>query len=186
MKKTALIAVLVLCLVLSACGIQPPQKTAEGTPWDADWTTLGAIMGVDPLEGWTLQRSEDVLAAEGMFYNVWTAGEAVTYTNENGDEVTSYEAEIHLVAAESDSAQAAQQLADDWNALTVERYPDSRSTDEEYAGQAFTVSTHDLGASATGTRDRAAIRVDVIVQEGADRDPAGILAEFLNHCHYAG
>lgn len=186
MKKAVLVLMMILCLLLSACGIKPPEKTSDGAAWDASWTTLGRAMGVEELEGWNLQRSEDVLAAEGMFYDVWTAGEAVTYTNEDGDEVTAYEAEIHLVVADSESAEKAQQLAADWEALTSERYPDCEVTQAEYAGQTFDICLTPQGASATGVRASCAIRVDVVVMESAAREPARILEDFLNHCHYAG
>lgn len=185
MKKLTVIFILCLCLALSACGIRPPEKASDGTPWNSDWTTMGSIMGVEKPEGWNLERSEDVLAAEGMFYNVWTMGEAMTYTNENGDEVTAYEAEIHLVAAQSDSPDKAAQMAADWETLTEERYPDRESSTAEYAGQTFTVSAYPEGACATGIRNNCAIRVDVIAREGFDKDPAQVLADFLNHCHYA-
>lgn len=185
MKRIVLSLALILCAALSACGIRPPEKASDGTPWNSDWTTMGSIMGVEELEGWTLERSEDVLAAEGMFYNVWTTGETITYTNDKGDEITAHDGEIYLVAAQSDSSEKAAQMAAEWITLTEERYPDREDSTAEYAGQSFAISVYPGGASATGIRENCAIRVDVAVREGFDRGPAQVLADFLNHCHYA-
>ena len=61
MKKTAIACALMLCLLLSACSANPPEKTADGADWGADWTTVSAFLGVEPMDGWTVQRNEDML-----------------------------------------------------------------------------------------------------------------------------
>lgn len=180
--------------MLSACGVKVPEKTADGKAWDKDWMTIGDMMGVEPREGWTVQRNEDVLAAEGTFYTSWTKGEAFTYTNENGDEITTYDAQIHLVVQEFDTPGGAEETAAHWQSLAKDRYTDMEETTGEYAGQSFEMTVYRFptgtgpdsrGASATGIRGNRAIRVDVVTLESLPEEPSDVLTDFLEHCHYA-
>lgn len=190
MRKTAIACILLLCLTLSACGAEAPEKTAGGEAWGRDWTTIGAFLGVEPMDGWTVQRNEDVLAAEGTFYASWTKGEAKSDTGENGGEITTYEAQIHLVVMELDTPENAAQTAAQWQSLARERYPDL----EESNDGSFQITTYSFpngsgsdskGASATGTRGSRAIRVDVVTRESFPQEPLAVLTNFLDHCHYA-
>lgn len=194
MKKTAFVCTLILCLMLSACGAKLPEKAADGTAWGEDWTTIGSALGVEPMDGWTVQRNEDVLAAEGTFYASWTKGEAISYTNENGDEVTTYDAQIHLVVMELETAADAEEAAAQWQSLAKERYPDMEKSNGEYAGQSFEIAVFSFPvgsgpasrrASATGIRGNLAIQVDVVTLEDFSQEPLEVLADFLEHCHYA-
>lgn len=194
MRKTAIVCTLVLCLMLSACGTKLPEKTADGAQWDKDWTTSGSALGVEPMDGWTVQRNEDVLAAEGTFYTSWTKGEAISYTNENGDEVTTYDAQIHLVVQEVDVSGDAELTAAQWQSLAKDRYANMEESNGEYAGQSFKITVYpfpegsgpaSLGASATGVRGNRAIRVDVVTLESFPEEPLDVLADFLERCHYA-
>lgn len=194
MKKTAILCTLMLCLMLSACSSQLPEKTADGAAWGKDWTTIGSVLGVEPMDGWTVQRNEDVLAAEGTFYASWTKGEAISYTNENGDKVTTYDAQIHLVVMELETAADAEKTATQWQSLAEERYPDMEKSTGEYAGQSYEIAVYPFpqgsgpaskGASATGIRGNLAIQVDVVTLEDFSQEPLEVLADFLEHCHYA-
>lgn len=194
MKKTALVCTLIFCLMLSACANQLPEKTAEGEAWGKDWTTIGSALGVEPMDGWTVQRNEDVLAAEGTFYASWTKGEAISDTNENGDKVTAYDAQIHLVLMELETAADAEQTAAQWQALAQERYPNLKKSNGEYDGQSFQIAAFSfpagsglasLGASATAVRGNRAIQVDVVTLESFPEEPLDVLADFLAHCRYA-
>lgn len=194
MKKTAFVCTLILCLLLSACGTKLPEKTADGAQWGKDWTTIGSALGVEPMDGWTVRRNEDVLAAEGTFYASWTKGEAISYTNENGDEVTTYDAQIHLVVQEFEIPGDAELTAALWQSLAKERYPNMEESNGEYAGQSFQITVYPFpdgsgpvskGASATGIRDSRAIRVDVVTLESFSQEPLDVLTDFLEHCRFA-
>lgn len=185
MKKQFVLAVLIFCLLLTGCS-KTPAKAVDGTPWNKEWTAIGSTLGVEAREDWVLSRQEDVLAAQGMFYYVWTKGDEVTYTNEFDETVTSHAAEIHLILSESPSDEDAQKIAGQWEELTRERYPEAEESRAVFAGQEFTVSTYTTeqskGASAAGLRGTGVIRVDVITLD--DENPETILADFLNICHY--
>lgn len=194
MKKAAILCTLMLCLMLSACGAKLPEKTVDGGAWDKGWTTIGSVLGVEPMDGWTVQRNEDVLAAEGTFYASWTKGEAISYTNENGDKVTTYDAQIHLVVMELETAADAEQTAAQWQSLAAERYTSLEQSTAQYAGQPFEIAVFSFpqgsgpaskGASATGIRGNLAIQVDVVTLEDFSQEPLEVLADFLEHCHYA-
>lgn len=185
MKKISLVCCIILCLLLAGCGQTLPEKTVDGTPWEESWVIMGSYVGVETPQNWEVQRNEDVLAAEGMYYAVWTTGNAHTYTNDTGDEVTTYDAEIHMVVTESDRLEDAAATASELEALTLERYPNATSYTEEYAGQTFQIWTYSAGASATGIRDACAIRLDVTTQENFSLSPSQVLSEFLQQLHYA-
>lgn len=183
-KRFAMI--LIVCLLLTGCS-KAPTKDIDGTPWSKDWTTVGSLLGVESRNDWTLNRKEDVLAAEGMYYYVWVKGDEITYTNEFDETVTSHEAEIHMLISESPSAEEAQKVSEQWEQLTRERYPEAEESQASFAGQDFSVSTYtsdpSRGASASALRDKCVIRVDVITMDGSA--PEILLADFLNCIHYA-
>ncbi len=185
MKRITPVFCLILCLLLAGCGQKLPEKTADGIPWEERWVTLGSCVGVETPEGWTVQRNEDLLAAEGIYYAVWSTGEALTYTNEAGDAITTHDAEIHLVVTESETPEAAAATAAELEGLTLERYPDAVSSEAEYAGQAFRIWTYGEGASAAALRGSCVIRLDVTALERFDRSPYEVLTQFLSCLHYA-
>lgn len=187
MKKRVFALTLIFALLLTGCSAKLPEKDTAGNAWDKDWTMVGSLLGVEKRADWVLSRSEDVLAAEGIFYFVWTNGDAVTYTNDFDEEVTSHQAEIHLILSEAPSAAEAEKTAGEWAQLTRERYPDAEESLANFAGQDFTVSTYTTeqskGATAAALRGSSVIRVDVVTLDG--RDPELILADFLKVCHFA-
>lgn len=185
MKKQFAI-VMILCLLLAGCS-KTPEVDAAGSPWDKDWTAVGSLIGVEPQKDWTLEQKEDILASEGMYYCIWVKGDAVSFTTENGETVTTHPAEIHLMLSETPSADHAREVSAQWDEITRERYPDAQYGEGSFGGQDFTLSTYSventLGASAAGLRDNCVIRVDVVTL--GDEAPDAILADFLNLCHYA-
>lgn len=190
MKHTKKLILLIICLALAGCGVRPPEKTADGRPWNPDWVTIGSVMGVSLPEEWVMQRSEDVLAAEGTFYTVWSKGEAHTEINAEGTEITAYDAQIHVIAMKAESSAQAQELTGQWQQLAEERYTMTEAVTEDYAGQTYTVTTYPIvpasqGASASAVRGDWAVRIDVITMDSFEQSPSEVLTEFLNNCHYA-
>lgn len=181
---------LLLCLLLTACGPKVPEKTADGSPWQKNWDNVGSLLGVEPMEGWMVSRNEDALAAEGTFYVTWAKGDSFSYSNAEGKDITAYDNQIYLLVTESETEAEAKENAALFDQLTDERYPDADHTSEELAGQTFTVSSYDFpaahyqlhGASATAVRGNWAIHVDVITRNA---DAHTVLEDFWSHCHWA-
>ena len=191
MKKKWMLFLLALCVSLTACASAPPERTADGLQWGSDWTTVGNLLGVEPKEGWTLSRSEDMLAASGTYYAAFIQGAPTTYENEEGQEVTVYDAEIHLVLMLS--GDDAEKTAGQWRELVAERYPDAEQSTAECTGKTVTISSYPfpagngpatLGASASLVHGGAALEVDVITLAEHPEKPAQVLADFLSRCHF--
>lgn len=194
MKKTKLIAVLASFVLLAGCGIKAPEKTASGEPWDKSWVTLGSYLGVENPEGFTVNRSEDALAAEGMFYTTWSSGDEIIFVDQDKKEVKTHDAEIHLLTSAPGSAEKAEKDLSEWKELMSENYPDAAISEATYLDQEFEVLTYELpfgadtvldGAAARCVRGELAIWVDVTTAPDFEKTPTEILEEFLLHCHYA-
>lgn len=188
--------ILCLCglLGLTGCGAPAPDTDADGTAWDKDWVTIGNIMGVETPEGMTFRENSDALSAKGMYYATWSIGEAVSIVNENGEDAQIYDAQVYLLLAGYDDTAKAEQAAAEWLDMAAGQYAVETTTAEALAGQAFTVITYTYtsetnpyaqGASAFGTYGNFAVSVELSCQEGFDGSALEILADFLEHCHYA-
>ena len=87
-----------LCLLLAGCAQSAPEQAADGAAWDESWTTLGGVLGVEaPGHDLTLQDNKDALSIAGMYLASWTIGEGAPYTNEDGDEVVLYPAQLDVL-----------------------------------------------------------------------------------------
>lgn len=196
MKRKLLTAasLLLLCISLSACGgkTKTPEKTVDGSAWDESWYSYGSMLGVEKPEGCEEIRNEGVVTSAQTYYTVWAAGDPITYKNTEDTEVTTYDVQLHLLAEETKSADAAVEDAASWASITAERYEYTDEYTAEYAGQSFDVCVYEFpedggpasaGASATGVRGEWAFHVDVIITDGSD--PKTVIEGFLNTFHYA-
>ena len=122
---------LCMALLLTGCGRTAPPKAADGASWSEDWVTLGRVIGVDTPEGLTPRENSDVLSTKGMYYATWSAGEAVPYVNEDGEDAQLYDAQVYLLAAGYDSTQKAEETAAEWLAMAGEQYA-VEETKEDY------------------------------------------------------
>ncbi|MBQ8238521.1 MAG: hypothetical protein IJZ39_10290 [Oscillospiraceae bacterium] len=187
MKKRTIIICLIFSLLLGGCAPQAmPETAADGTPWGADWTNLGTVAGVEPLDGWTAQRNEDVLAAEGMYFAAWSCGTPA----ENDDGETVYPAQIFLLLQECDSPQAADDCLNAWQALAQENY----IAEAPVPAGSFTLlpyrfpddSGHfSAGISAFGIHGNYAVNAEISCAEDFPLDLQETLTDFLNNIHYA-
>ena len=194
MKQKAVLLAGVLALCLTGCTVLPPERAADGADWDESWVTVGGVVGVDAPAGLTAQENNDALAANGMYYATWSMGEGEDYTNEDGDDAVLYDAQVYVLLAGAKTAEEAQASLDEWTALAEERYAVDGRTQGVYNGQPFTVLTYaygsdvnpyQRGASAFGIYRNFAVNVELSCREGFTGDEAELLADFLEHCHYA-
>lgn len=185
MKKRIFALCLILTLLLTGCSLpEPPETAADGTPWSDDWTTLGAVLGVEPVEGWRMLRNEDALAAEGMYFASWVMGEA-----EDGV----YPAQVFLVLSDCETAADTEPLTAEWIALVSENYTAEAPHTLEHKLGTFTLipyrcdddSTFARGMSCVGVVGNRAVNLEVSCMADVELDLEGTIIEYLNGFHFA-
>lgn len=192
MKKTFLLIMICTMLAcLAGCGTKMPDMAVDGTPWSKDWIRIGPPLGVEePEHGLTLRDSK---SARNMFYTAWSIGEAKTYVNASGAETNLYDAQLVLLLMSSDTAEEAQESVDEWLDMAGDSYTVADVSQQTYNGQEFTVLTYSFqadspfarGVSAFTVFDTWAISAEFTCQDVFEGDVQEILADFLDHCHYA-
>lgn len=185
----------VLCLGLTSCGVAlPPEKAADGQDWNENWVTVGEIIGVDTPEGMDPRENNEALSVNGMYYATWSIGDGQPYTNEEGEEAVLYDAQVYLLAGGYSSGDEAENTLAQWRDMAALQYRIDKTAEETHNGQEFTVITYTFdseenpyarGASAFGVYRNFAVSVEFACRDGFDGDPARLLGEFLDHCHYA-
>lgn len=181
-------------LMLSGCG-QYPEQAADGTPWDPNWTMLGSVLGAEePENGFSLLDNYSVLTGEDIYYATWAAGEPTDYTNEDGEDVQVYDAQIYLLAAGyADEAQA-QQNQEEWIARQQETYTVTDSWSETRNGQEYTLLAYECGSetnpyhrgvSAFTVYGTYAVSAEPACRESFTGQEREILLQFLDGCHYS-
>ena len=190
MKKRIFALCLIVSLLLAGCSLpEPPDTAADGTPWSDDWTTLGAVLGVENVDGWRLLRNEDVLAAEGMYFASWVMGESAL--NAEGESV--YPAQVFLVLSECETAADTERLITEWLALVSENYTAEAPQTLDHKLGSFTLipyrcddnSTFARGISCVGVVGNRAVNLEVSCMEDVELDPEGTIIEYLNGFHFA-
>lgn len=192
MKKRFL--VIMLCgtlLCLAGCAGRAPSRAVDGTPWSADWITLGHTLGVEkPGHGLTLQ---DDKAAKKMYYAAWSIGEAQPYTNADGNETELYDAQLVFLLVDSDTAESAQASVNEWLDMAKNSYDVTDIAQRTYNGQEYSVLTYAFasdaspfacGISAFTVYDTLAISAEFSCRDTFEEDAGEILADVLEHCHY--
>lgn len=194
MKKRFL--ALIICaaaLCLTGCGAEAPTEAADGTPWSGDWITLGNVLGVEEL-GHGLVFQTD-LAARRMHYASWSLGEARSYTTAEGIETELYDAQLVLLLEAARTAKSAREKVDEWLEMAAEVYTVTGTAQETYNGKEFTVVTYTFptsdinpfthGISAFTVCGTRAVSAEFSCQDTFEGDAGEILADVLEHCHYA-
>ena len=194
-KPVMLLLTAALCLGLTGCtSDRPPETAADGSSWDGGWVTVGGVIGVDAPEGMAPRENNEALAANGMYYATWSMGEAEPYTNEDGEEVELYDAQVYLLLSGGKSAEEAENTLTQWQELAKQQYVVEETDTQTHNGQEFTVITYSFdsetnpyarGVSAYGVYRNYAVNVELACQEDFDLDPEALMGQFLDNCHYA-
>lgn len=181
-------------LGLSGCS-QYPDKTADGAPWDHSWTILGSVLGVEePGNGFSLLDNYSVLTGEDIYYAAWVTGEPAPYTNEDGEEVEVYDAQIYLLAAGCADTAYAQQNEEEWMARQQETYTMTKTWTETRNGQEYTLlayecssetNPYERGVSAFTVYGTYAVSAELVCQADFTEQEREILLQFLDGCHYS-
>ncbi len=176
-----------------------PERPGSGSEiavftvnWGEDWLTLGQVLGVEgPGHDLTLR---DDKAAKDMCYTAWSIGEARPYVNGSGEETDLYDAQLVLLLKACGRAEEARMSVDEWLELAAEHYTITDTARQTFNGQEFTVLTYTFssdaspfarGVSAFSTFGSWAISVEFACQDTFEGDAGEIMADFLDHCHYA-
>ena len=181
-------------LGLSGCS-QYPDQADDGTPWDPNWTMLGSVLGAEePGNGFSLLDNYSVLTGEDIYYAAWVAGEPTDYTNEDGEDVEVYDAQLYLLAAGCADDTHAQQNQEDWIARQQETYTVTKTWDESRNGQDYTLLSYECGSetnpysrgvSAFTVCGTYAISAELACQADFTGQEQEILLQFLDGCHYS-
>lgn len=190
MKCRMLALGLALILLLGGCAVpEHPDVAADGTPWGGDWINVGAVLGIEPQKGWTLQRNEDLLADTGMYFVSWTWGEPIR----TAEGETSYPAQVFLVLSGCETAEDADALTRDWLELVRENYNAEESTVLAHALGSFTMTRYafreegsfDLGLSCLGAVGNRSVNLEISCLEGTGLDLEQTITAFLDGFHFA-
>lgn len=193
-RQTAQFLCILLCpiLFLSGCSFAPAQKqTVEKD---------GSVLVGNTLEVRNKDRrlalldNKDALAADGLYYATWTAGNCEPYENKDGDTVDLYDAQLYLLLGEAKSTSDAQHDMDTWLAAAKENYEVQEEETISYGGQDYTLlaynckstdTPYDRGVSAFCTNENLAVCIELTCRAGYNEDLHSMLAGFLNSCHYS-
>lgn len=193
--KYSVTLLLMACLLgLSGCS-QYPDQAVDGTPWDANWTMLGSVVGAEePGNGFSLLENYSVLTGEDIYYATWIAGEPADYTNEDGEEVKVYDAQLYVLAVGCADEIHARQNQEEWIARQQQTYTVTETWIETRNGQEYTLMAYECG-SETNPYDRGisaftvygtyAVSAELTCQDDFTGQEQEILLQFLDGCHYS-
>lgn len=188
-----LILCILLCFLLFLSGCS--YSSAPGKPAAEDGTvTVGHSLEVrNKDERLTLLDNKDALAADGLYYAAWTAGNCEPYENKDGDTVDLYDAQLYLLLGEAKSSEDAQHDMDTWLAAARENYEVQKEDTVSCGGNAYTLLTYncksadtpyDRGVSAFYTDQNTAVCIELTCRADYAEDLYSMLTGFLNNCSY--
>lgn len=141
----------------------------------------------------TLLDNKDALAADGLYYAAWTAGNSEPYENKDGDTISLYDAQLYLLLGEARSTKDAQHDMDAWLAAARENYEVQKEETVSCGGRDYMILTYfcknedtpyDRGVSAFYTEQKAAVCIELTCREAYTENLYSMLTDFLNHCTY--
>lgn len=178
---------------LTGCSIAP-SRAADGSAWSEDWITLGPVLGVEPPEHeLVLLDNNTALTANDMYYAAWAIGEAESYTNSDGKEISLYDAQMDVLVCGCGDAERARETVEDWKSRQDGIYAATDRREESHNGQSYTIAAYKCGSetnpysrgvSAFGVCGKYAVSAELNCRDAFAEDEAEILADFLDGCHY--
>lgn len=192
--KTKYIAI-ILCVtsILTGCSVLP-SVSEDNTVVDSEYVTIGGILTVHNTDSrLTLRSNLDALAADGLYYASWTAGNPEPYENSDGDTVDLYDAQLYLLLGEFKNPDAAQQNMDNWLAAGQTNYDVTGQENITCKDQPYTMIIYSFpneenpyshGVSAFGVYDDLAVCAELTCRENYDEDLQQMLINFLDNCTF--
>ncbi len=190
-RKIKLLLPLGLLVLLAGCASSKTVSGSNGA--EEESVQIGTHLTVDAPDVLTLLDNKEVLAADGLYYATWTAGDSVPYENSEGDTIDLYDAQLYFLTSENASEDKASGNCASWLAAARENY-DIQSEDERtFNGQTYTLLTYnctgennpyDRGVSAFTVHGSTAVCAELTCLENYTEDLETLLTDFLNGCHF--
>lgn len=190
MKRIWIFALLA-ALMLTGCS-SAEQDLPPG--WDENWVLIADYIGVEPLDGFTLNESNDLLSVSGLYYATWTSGDGQDFVNADGKEAIVYNAQIYVLLEECRSADAAKKAVETWITREKQSYETGDADAKSLGGQDFEVlplisgserNPYTHGTAAFAARDEWAISVELVCADNFEENSQEILDQFLAGFHYS-
>ncbi len=190
--KRSFIALLVLSLVplVSSCASAYEDPHPE---WPETWLRIGTLLGAETPEGFTFDEGNDVLAAAGICYATWVAGEERVIHNEKGEEARAYDAQFYLLLMDCENADKAASTIEDWKNREATNYTIENTEKYENQSENYDIlqlepkketNPYDAGFAAFTCRDHWAISVEYFYRDGFAGDNLRRMQGFLDGVHY--
>lgn len=182
---------LLAALALTGCSGAPSQFHPE---WDESWVRIGEAIGVEPVEGFSLNESNDLLSLSGLYYATWTCGDGQELVNADGENATVYDAQIYVLLEECRSAEDAAQEVEAWIAREKQSYVSGETEKRTIGAQEFSVlpllsgkggNPYSYGIAAFAARGENAISVELVCSDRFAGDPQTVLTQFVTGFHYS-
>lgn len=189
MKRIWIFALL-MALALTGCS-GAERELPPG--WDESWVRIAEYVGVEPLDGFELNESNDTLSVSGLYYAAWTSGNGQDFVSADGSEAIVYDAQIYVLLEECRSAQAAEEAVGSWIAREKQSYEVDETYTKSLGEQDFEIlplisgsesNPYTHGTAAFAARDKWAVSVEFMCSESFTEDSQTILEQFLAGFHY--
>lgn len=190
MKRIWIFALLA-ALVLTGCS-SAEQELPPG--WDENWVLIADYIGVEPLDGFTLNESNDLLSVSGLYYATWTSGDGQDFVNADGKEAIVYNAQVYVLLEECRSADAAKKAVETWITREKQSYETGDADTKSLSGQDFEIlpliagsegNPYTHGTAAFAARDEWAISIELVCADNFEGNSQEILEQFLAGFHYS-
>lgn len=190
MKRIWIFALLA-ALMLTGCS-SADRELPPG--WDENWVRIADLVGVEPLDGFTLNESNDLLSVSGLYYATWTSGDGQDFVNSDGKEAIVYNAQVYVLLEECRSADAAKKAVETWITREKQSYETGDADTKSLGGQDFEVfplisgseeNPYTHGTAAFAARDEWAISVELVCADNFEGNSQEILEQFLAGFHYS-
>jgi len=185
------IFVLTAALALTGCAGSGEDPHPD---WDESWVRIAEYVGVEPLEGFTLNESNDALFMSGLYYATWTSGEGRDFVNSDGEEATVYDAQIYVLLEECRGPEAAEEAVGAWTAREKQSYETGETYTKSFGTQDFEIlplvsgsegNPYPHGTAAFAVRNEWAISVEFVCSDLYEGDSQAVLEQFLAGFHYS-
>ena len=193
MKRTVKhiwIFALLMALALTGCSASEKELPSG---WDESWVRIAEYVGVEPLDGFELNESNDILSVSGLYYAAWVSGGGQDFVNSDGKDAVVYDAQIYVLLQECRGAEAAEEAVGSWITREKQSYEVGKTDTKPLGAQDFEIlplvsrsesNPYTHGTAAFAARDKWAISMELMCMDSFTGDPQTILEQFLAGFHY--